>query len=101
MGLRWVRLSLRFWLFALVIGSGGLSVAVAPLSGQWAVFSAVAQAQTSTAPDFQKWETFARAAEREIADLRTSNLALEQLRAGLATWRSRFFDFQNAVRPDI
>ena len=101
MGLRWMRVLVRTWLFALVIGCGGLFVAVAPLSGQWAVFSAVAQAQTTTAPDFQKWEAFARAAEREIADARTSNLALEQLRAGLATWRSQFFDFQNAVRPDI
>ncbi len=59
-----------------------------------------AQSQ-SDAPDYVAWNRIATRAEGLIADGRATNLSLEQMRAQVAEWRSRFLSAQQANQSRI
>jgi len=56
---------------------------------------------TQSAPDYASWDLQARRAEQALADSRTTNLTLEQLRVRLVEWRARFLEAQNVNRARI
>ena len=69
--------------------------AAAQLSRSW-VPGAVAEG-----PDYAAWETTARRVEQALAEPRTSNLVLEQLRARVVDWRGRFLEAQTVNQSRI
>ena len=79
---------------ACLIGLAGILAALLWLMPQ------VASAQT-TPPDFDEWALAAERAASAIDDRRTTDLALEQLRAQLATWRTTFQDSQTENASQI
>ncbi|MBC57461.1 MAG: mechanosensitive ion channel protein MscS [Confluentimicrobium sp.] len=62
---------------------------------------AIADISQGTAPDYATWEATARRAEDAIEAGRASNVALEQLREELATWRSTFLSAQSTNQTRI
>ena len=52
-------------------------------------------------PDYAAWDQQARRVEQSLADPRTSDLALEQLRARLTEWRARFLEAQSTNQTRI
>jgi potassium efflux system protein len=52
-------------------------------------------------PDYAAWEVQARRVEQALADPRSSNLVLEQLRSRVVEWRTRFLAAQTANQARI
>lgn len=80
------------------------------LAAAWVATTAPATAQLSRAwvpgaaaegPDYAAWEQQARRVEQALADPRTTNLSLEQLRSRVTEWRSRFLEAQSANQTRI
>jgi len=82
-------------LLILVLGTGPGALVTGPLS-----FAATAQS-VPDAPDYQIWEKVATRAEVATGDGRASNTALEEVRAELVGWRSRFSAAQGANKSRI
>ncbi|MGY6410667.1 MAG: DUF3772 domain-containing protein [Alkalilacustris sp.] len=85
--------------------TGVLALALAVVLAFWgALEPAQAQTTRSWVPgaaqangiDFAAWESLARRVELGLADARTSDLTLEQLRSRVAEYRSRFLAAQTA-----
>jgi small-conductance mechanosensitive channel len=77
----------RLLLILMLAVAGG---ALAPLP------PAMAQQQPTTTPDYARWEQDATRAENTLEADRASSLALEQLRAQIVDWRTRFAAAQSA-----
>lgn len=77
----------RLLLILMLAVAGG---ALAPLP------PAMAQQQPATTPDYARWEQDATRAENTLEADRASSLALEQLRAQIVDWRTRFAAAQSA-----
>ena len=59
------------------------------------------QAQAQSEPDFDGWAIASERADRAIGDSRSTDLALEQLRAQLAVWRATFQESLTANGAEI
>ncbi len=74
---------------------------VSPMPGQAQENPAQNATAAAEAPDYAAWEETARRAEEAVAAGRASNAALEQLRADIVNWRSRFLAAQNVNSTKI
>jgi len=83
-----------------VSGSDGrVSVPTTALPGTAAPLSG--ESLMPVVPDMTVWEFLARRVEAALADPGTSNLALEQLRARVVDWRTRFLEAQTGNQTRI
>jgi len=73
-------------------GSGALAQTAAPL---------VAAAGTAAAPDYAAWDADAKTAEDVIAAARASSRAMEDMRARIDAWRSKFDAAKATNAPQI
>ncbi len=84
-------------LLALLAGAlSALAPAEAQVTRSWVPGGAI-----NGAPDYDTWEQLASRIERSISDPRTSSLVLEQHRARMVEWRSRFLEAQSANQARI
>ncbi len=96
-----MRPALRHWLAVALLTALSL-VLVAPAGAQ-SFFTPQAESSENgqSAPDYVAWNRLATRAEALIADSRTTNLALEQVRAQISEWRSRFLEAQRANQTRV
>jgi len=87
---------LRLIALCLVL-AGALAVPAAAqqLSRAWVPGASV------NGPDYAAWEVQARRVEQALADSRTTDLSLEQLRARVVEWRTRFLEAQTINQTRI
>ena len=89
---------MRYFLSALLLGLAVFLGGTAQLPGP---VSAVLAQETIELPDYDAWERVAVRAETAIRDNRASDGALNELRAELVDWRSRFLAAESINKTRI
>jgi small-conductance mechanosensitive channel len=96
-----MRAALRHWIAAALLTALALALAVPATAQSFFAPDVTATTNGQAAPDYVAWNRIATRAEALIGDTRTTNLALEQVRAQIAEWRTRFLEAQRANQTRI